>query len=257
MLAEARGFRLGLVLAHQDLAQLPTRPSPRHLRQRPHEDLLHRRPGRRPRAVQAHHPRAGRARPRPPRRPHRRRPAPGRQPGAARVHVQDPAADPAPGYAYALRQQLAAAHPSQDLSAQERLARNLTHRNEDAARSTTAAHAARMAPRIGPATLPPTAVTRRAGRVPPEHCGAECAPPAFGPCGGRRQPVARPVECFGIASSSVIRQIPGCSAPRAAHLRKRRPITQADHSGIPPGKAILMSSSSINPFPTSSPLTPG
>ena len=43
MLAEARGFRLSLTLAHQHLAQLPPGAARGHRHQRPQQDLLHRR----------------------------------------------------------------------------------------------------------------------------------------------------------------------------------------------------------------------
>ena len=45
MLAEARAYRLSLVLAHQNLAQMPARPARGHLRQRPQQGVLHLLPG--------------------------------------------------------------------------------------------------------------------------------------------------------------------------------------------------------------------
>ena len=89
MLAEARGFRLGLVLAHQDLAQLPNDIAAAVSANARDEAVLQRRPRRRAGTVPPHQTRTGRTRPRPPRRLHRRGPAAGRQPGATRVHLRD------------------------------------------------------------------------------------------------------------------------------------------------------------------------
>ena len=92
MLAEARGYRLGLVLAHQDLAQLPTETAAALSANARSKVFFNVDPGDAPGAVPAHQAGAGRARPVAPGRVHRRRPAAGRQPGAAGVHVHHPPA---------------------------------------------------------------------------------------------------------------------------------------------------------------------
>ena len=95
ILAEARGLRLSLTLAHQNLAQLPRELREGISSQRPQQDLLHRRPGRRPRPGPPHPPPTGRARPRPPRRLPRRRPPGQPRRRNPRVHPAHPT-PPAP-----------------------------------------------------------------------------------------------------------------------------------------------------------------
>ena len=78
--AEARGYRLSLVLAHQNLATTAPRNRGGDLRELPQQDLLHLLAGRRPGPRPTHPARTRRVRPVPPRRLHRRRP-PRRQRG--------------------------------------------------------------------------------------------------------------------------------------------------------------------------------
>ena len=91
MLAEARGYRLSMVLAHQHLGQLP-----KELREavsanaRTKVVVLHV-PRGRPRPRTPRRPRAHRARPVPPRRLHRRRPPRRRRRGDPRLHPAHPA----------------------------------------------------------------------------------------------------------------------------------------------------------------------
>jgi hypothetical protein len=87
MLAEARGYHLSLVLAHQHLAQLPPRDPARDLRERPQQDLLHLLARRCPCPRAAHPARTRRTRPRPPRRLHRCHPARHQRPGEPRIHA--------------------------------------------------------------------------------------------------------------------------------------------------------------------------
>ena len=100
MLAEARAYRLSVVMAHQDLAQLPRGPARGHLGQRPLPGHLLRQPRGRPSARTAHPPAAGRPRPVPPRRLAGRGPAGRRIGRAGRVHAAHRAAAarrPGPG----------------------------------------------------------------------------------------------------------------------------------------------------------------
>jgi len=90
--AEARGYHLSLVLAHQNLVQLPPRNRRGDLRQLPQQDLLHLLPGGRPGPGPAHPARARRARPVPPRRLHRRRTPGHRRCRNPRIHHGDEAA---------------------------------------------------------------------------------------------------------------------------------------------------------------------
>ena len=75
MLAEARAYRLSVVMAHQNLAQLPPDLREGHLRQRPQPGHLHRQPRGRPHPRTPHPASAGRPRPVPPGRLPGRRPA--------------------------------------------------------------------------------------------------------------------------------------------------------------------------------------
>jgi hypothetical protein len=95
MLAEARAYRLALVMAHQNLAQLPPGPAGGDLRQRPQPGHLHRQPRRRPDPGTTHAARAGRARPVAPGRLPGRRPADRQGAAGTRVHPAHLAAAPA------------------------------------------------------------------------------------------------------------------------------------------------------------------
>src|SRR5262249_25048417 len=90
MLAEARKYRLSLVLAHQNLAQFPRDLPEAVSANARNKGVLHLLPARCPGVVAAHAARVGRARPVPSRRLHHRPPPAGPWPAVARVHHADP-----------------------------------------------------------------------------------------------------------------------------------------------------------------------
>ena len=93
MLAEARKYRLSMIAGPPGPGPVPPRAARRRVGERPQQDLLLRRAGGRPRPGPAHPARARRARPDPPGRLHRRRPAGRRRPADCRVHHEDPPAE--------------------------------------------------------------------------------------------------------------------------------------------------------------------
>ena len=92
MLAEARGFRVGLTLAHQNLAQLPAGVARGHQHQRPQQDHVLGQSRRRHPPGPPHPARTQPARPGPPRRLPRRRPPAASRRRNPRLHPHHPTA---------------------------------------------------------------------------------------------------------------------------------------------------------------------